>query len=287
MPDQGRQQGVSGAGETARTDRTTRLEERGEDLAIGRDSETSALAGRDRARVDSGSDTPYSIPLKHIVVQDDSRMNTPTEPLTPTGVDALEEAARRIAQNLHDEASQMLALAYLELNGLAQENPGETAERIGGVIEHLDAVCAQIRGLSHELHPGLLERYGLIPALRTLAEGIGSRSGLPVSVSGEAPSLPAAVDLGIYRVVQEALSNVVRHARASHAEVRLWTDESHVYLAIKDDGIGFQPKKTPDGRYVSGLGLVGIYERIELLGGVCHILSGDRNGMELRVGIPI
>lgn len=202
--------------------------------------------------------------------------------------EAQEETARRIGQSLHDEASQMLAIVYLELANIARNSPRPTAERIDRVIQHLDSVSEQIRGLSHEMRPMVLERHGLLPALRQLARGVNQRSGLDVQVFGEASDLSTAIEVGIYRVVQEALSNVVRHAGASKAEVRLWQTENSINCSIRDDGVGFQPAEQKSGeRYGLGLGLVGIFERVDSLGGDCHILSGGRKGMELKLGIPL
>lgn len=203
-------------------------------------------------------------------------------------IDAQEETARRIAQTLHDEASQMLAIVYLELANIARNSPAPTAERIDRVIQHLDSVCEQIRGLSHELHPMVLERHGLMPALRQLARSVNRRSGLEVKVIGETADLAPPIEAAIYRVVQEALSNVVRHAAASRAEVRLRQTEDRIYCAVQDDGIGYRPAdKAAEDRYEMGLGLVGICERIDALGGDCHILSDGRKGMELSMGIPL
>lgn len=203
-------------------------------------------------------------------------------------LEAQEDTARRIAQSLHDEASQMLALVYLELANIARKSPKPTAERIDRVIQHLDSVCEQMRGLSHELHPMVLERHGLMPALSKLASGVGKRSGLAVEVIGEATDLSPAIEVCIYRVVQEALSNVVRHAGASKAEIRLWQTENRIHCSVRDDGVGYQPREQEaKGRYESGLGLVGIFERVDSLGGECHILSGGREGMELKLGIPL
>lgn len=199
-----------------------------------------------------------------------------------------EETMRRIAQRLHDETSQMLALVYLELANIARDSSESTAERIGQVIVHLDSVCEQMRDLSHELHPAALERLGLVPALRKLAVGLAKRSGLEVSIIGDVDGLPSSVEVGVYRVVQEALANVVRHAGASKAEVRLRQTENSVHCSIKDNGAGLKPEAPESNAgYDLGLGLVGIYERVESLGGECHILSGDRSGMELSVGIPL
>lgn len=201
---------------------------------------------------------------------------------------AQEETARRIAQNLHDEASQMLALVYLELANIARNSPEPTARRIDTVIKHLDSVGEQIRGLSHELHPMVLERHGLLPALQQLARGVTKRSGVDVQVFAEEVDLSLGIEVGIYRVVQEALSNVVRHAAASKAEVRLWQKANRIFCSVRDDGVGYRPAEQESGeRYELGLGLVGIYERVDSLGGDCHILSGGRKGMELILGIPL
>lgn len=199
-----------------------------------------------------------------------------------------EETARRIGQSLHDEASQMLAIVYLELANIARNSPAPTARRIDRVIQHLDSVSEQIRGLSHELRPMVLERHGLLPAIRQLAGGVKKRSGLDVQVIGETVNLSSNIEVNIYRIVQEALSNVVRHADASTVQVRLWQTRERVFCSVRDDGVGY-PQASPESeqRYESGLGLVGIYERVDSLGGDCHILSGGRKGMELKLGIPL
>ena len=203
-------------------------------------------------------------------------------------IELQEASARRIAQSLHDEASQMLAIVYLELANIARNSPAPTARRIDRVISHLDSVCEQIRGLSHELHPMMLERKGLLPALRQLARGVSKRSGLNVRVVGEAKHLPALVETAIYRVVQEALSNVVRHAAASEAEVRLWQTEDRVSCSVSDDGVGCPLAENEDGDDDEmGLGLVGIFERVDALGGECRIHSGGRKGTKLTMGIPL
>lgn len=201
---------------------------------------------------------------------------------------AQEENARRIAQSLHDEASQMLAIVYLELANIARNSPMSTAERIDRVIAHLDSVGEQIRGLSHELHPMTLELHGLLPALRQLAKGFKQRSGLDIRVVGEASGLPFAVEVGIYRVVQEALNNVVRHAGACKVEIRLHQTDERVFCTVRDDGKGFELDHPAAGeRYGTGLGLVGMYERVDSLGGECHVLSDGRKGTEIEMGIPL
>jgi len=216
-----------------------------------------------------------------------------------TGLGALyeaqEEAARRIAYRLHDESAQILATIYLGLADIARDCPASTVQKIDRVTKQLDAVREQIRGLSHELSPPLLDQLGLAPALQSLAKGVSDRSGLKIVVSGRINSLPRTVGTVLYRVVQEALSNVVRHAKASEAVVKLSLKNNKVFCTVNDDGIGFKtlPQHqaavigTINGPVNGGLGLAGIHERVTALKGRCRIASSRNGGMKLKVEIPL
>lgn len=199
---------------------------------------------------------------------------------------AQEDAAKQIAQRLHDDAAQMLAVVYLELANISRNCPAETAEKIDGVVGLLDGVCDQLRGLSHELRPLMLEHSGLVPALHTLAESVHRRSGLHIVVRDEPVALPPAVEIALYRVVQEALSNVVRHARATEVEIALWVEGLRVYCAVSDNGEGMA-RSAVGLRASYGLGLVGIYERVAALRGDCRIVCGEHGGTTLEVEIPL
>lgn len=203
--------------------------------------------------------------------------------------EAQEEAARCVAQRLHDDSAQMLAVVYLELANIKRDCDKDIANRIGGVEKLLDGVREQIRGLSHELRPPVLDHLGLVPALRFLASGFSQRSSIEICVVGSAEGLSHTVEIALYRVVQEALSNIVSHAHATSAEVRLWVSSDNVCCTITDNGAGFT---LPDDSIKSthGLGLLGIYERVAALGGECDIVSCRRKGTrftELQVEIPV
>jgi len=232
--------------------------------------------------------------MRHRVVEDG---NTGRGGQTGLGAicEAQEEAARRIAHRLHDESAQMLATVYLGLANIARDCPESTARKIELVVGQLDQVREQLRGLSHELSPPLLDQLGLIPALQSLANGVSERSGLKIVVAGEVTNLPRLVGAVLYRVVQEALSNVVRHAEATEAVVRLSTENKKVFCTVKDDGIGFKtlPQHqatvigTINGPVNGGLGLAGIHERVTALKGRCRIASCRNGGMELKVEMPL
>jgi signal transduction histidine kinase len=201
--------------------------------------------------------------------------------------DVLEEEAKRIAHVLHDEASQILAVAYLELADIVRESPGPVAERVGVVVKHLDEVREQIRRLSHELRPLILDQLGLVPALSFLANGVRKRSGLEVVVKGDtAGRLSQAIETVLYRTVQEALNNVMRHARATRADVKVWVEKDNIHCVVRDNGVGFEIPEDRK-RMHRGLGLTGIHERVGALHGDCKFLSSPGQGTELQVVIPL
>jgi signal transduction histidine kinase len=294
MPDQDRQSSDPDSASITIDDRAGVGREAKNDPPNGSIHRVSFRREDDRPRLDLAVDNgAFRTSLRDLVRgrRDSDTDGSPEGGPSPTVarvIEAQEETARRIAQGLHDEASQMLAIVYLELANIARNSPEPTSERIDRVIQHLDRVSEQIRGLSHELHPMVLEQNGLLPALKQLARGVGTRSGLDVQVSGEAPDLAPVVEAAIYRVVQEALTNVMRHAQATKVEIRLWQTEDRVHCSVRDDGVGFKPTaKGSEGGCGCGLGFVGINERVDALGGDVHILSGARKGMELKLGIPL
>lgn len=201
--------------------------------------------------------------------------------------DVLEEEAKRIAHTLHDESAQMLATAYLELADIAHNAPSALSNRVNTVIGHLDEVRAQLRTLSHELRPLILDQLGLIPALRSLADGVTRRSGLQISISGNTAGRQAPpIETALYRTVQEALNNAVRHAQADHAGIQVWVDNQHIHCLVRDNGVGFEVSEERR-KTARGLGLLGIHERIRALHGTCRIKSAPGEGTELKVSIPL
>lgn len=200
--------------------------------------------------------------------------------------EALEKEAKRFAHAVHDEVGPELVSVHFALERLARELPPETAEPISEVRTHVNKVEEQLRRISHEFRPMILEDLGLVPALRFLAEGVSIRTGLAVEVQGrEDHRLSPAVETALYRIVQEALHNVGKHAHAKRAKVKLVREGNRVTCSIADDGVGFRPSKRPErGR---GLGLVGIQERLDSLGGFLKIKSEPGRGSELIVTIPL
>jgi signal transduction histidine kinase len=200
--------------------------------------------------------------------------------------DHLEEQTRRISRELHDQAGQFLASVYLALDDLARDMPGDMGERLLAVKGLLDRIEEQLRRLSHELRPMILDDLGLVAALEFLGMGFAARHALEIRVHGRSEErLPGPIETVLYRIVQEALNNVAKHARAATVTIAVSRDARHVSCSVRDDGVGFDPQATRGGDH--GIGLMGIRERLTPLGGVLSIASGPGIGTELRVTIPL
>lgn len=201
--------------------------------------------------------------------------------------DMLEQEAKRVAHALHDQAGTILATVYLELAEISRELPGPLVARLQQVTFQLDQVREQLRHLSHEVRPRILDELGLVPALRFLAEGIAKRSGIMVEVDGVNPThASSATNTTVYRVVQEALTNVTRHARATRASVHMWREGGRLHCLVRDNGVGFDVATLRSGSGRHGLGLIGMEERIRALGGDFQITSRPGQGTTVRLSLP-
>jgi signal transduction histidine kinase len=200
----------------------------------------------------------------------------------------LEEEARRIAHALHDEAGQLLVSVYLALDTLIAQLPPDARERLTEIRALLEQVEAQLRRLSHELRPTILDDLGLKPAIEFLADGISKRTGRSVvviaSISGRLPSL---VEIALYRVVQEALTNVIKHAQATQTIVHLVHHPEALVCSIADNGRGFDARARPAYIRSEGLGLIGMRERAASLGGKFSIESSPGRGTTLKIVVPL
>lgn len=199
----------------------------------------------------------------------------------------MDQEASRIAHALHDEAGQLLAAVYLELSELARLAP-ESTRGVSRIKDHLDEVREQLRQISHELRPLILDQLGLVPAIRFLAGGVMERSDLIINVEGALDDrLADVVEMTVYRAVQEALTNAAKYAQASRVDIALWAADGTLHCSVADDGVGFDPSIGPAERGEQGLGLVGIRERVRSVHGHLEIDSAPDRGTILRVSLPL
>jgi len=190
-----------------------------------------------------------------------------------------EAAARRFSHELHDELGQSLTAVKANLAGIE----GNSA-RVADCIHLVDEAIGNVREMSQLLRPTILDDFGLAAGLRWLCEGFGQRTGIDVTC--EVPftgRLPDGAETHLFRIAQEALTNVARHSSAKHVLMQLREADGHVTLRISDDGRGLSP--SPDNR--RGLGLIGMRARARSAGGDVEIRSRPGEGVLIEVRVPV
>jgi len=203
-------------------------------------------------------------------------------------VEAQESERRHIARELHDEAGQSLASLRFGLRLLEREidEGGNAAGRVAELMQRTDAVIDGLHRLAADLRPPRLDPLGLEAALREYSRSAGSKFGLAVRFKARgftSERLPMAVETALYRVVQEAMTNVVRHARATRVDVMAERRGDRVLVMVEDDGVGFEPHQVQRGEH---LGLLGLRERAEALGGTLTLESAPGAGTTVVVEVP-
>jgi signal transduction histidine kinase len=199
----------------------------------------------------------------------------------------LEAEVRRIAHSLHDEAGPLLVAVHMAVHEAAREAPSALQLHLTGITNLLHRVEDRLRDLSHELRPPMLDEAGLSAALRFLVDAVSARKGPAVQLDDRlAFRLPAPLETAAYRVVQEALANICRHANASRATISLYVEDEELHCIARDDGIGIQEAMERAGGRC-GLGLVGMRERVAALGGTLNVGLAPGRGTELHAAIPL
>ena len=201
-------------------------------------------------------------------------------------VAAQELERRRLARELHDETGQALTSILLGLATLERaETPAQVQEAVAGMRRLVVSTLQDVRRLAVELRPKALDDFGLLPALKRLGQTVSEGSRLDVQVEARlgGERLPAEAETAVYRIVQESLTNVVKHAEARHVSILLTRKNESVSVMIEDDGRGFDPASTRDG----GLGLLGMQERVALLDGSLVVESSPGTGTTLVLELPL
>jgi len=208
-------------------------------------------------------------------------------------MNAHESERKRMSQELHDELGQALTAMRINLTGLEKDLfPDFPASRKKLIETSLlvDETLEHVRELSHALRPTMLDELGLVPTLRWYVTRYAERLGIQVEFEAVDldERLATEIETALYRIVQEALTNIAKHAQARHVQLRLSYQESKVTASIEDDGVGFDvQKKTTVDATGAGVGLFGMRERIAVLGGSFTIQSRREQGSRLFVELPI
>lgn len=206
---------------------------------------------------------------------------------------AQEEERKRISRELHDSTAQNLIALLRQLENYLNEKvelPTKDAQTLWSFYEQIRDISQELRSFSRDLRPPVLDDLGLLPALEWVTAEFKTEYGLEVSleVAGSKQRLPTEAELLLFRIVQEALRNIAKHAQASKAKVEVEFHKNKVAISVGDNGIGFQlPDKLADLPQMGKLGLAGIQERVQLLGGNLTLKSELGKGTTVSVEVPI
>ena len=204
-------------------------------------------------------------------------------------VHAQEEERKSVARELHDQLGQALSSVLLSFQGLCRDHhlPEEQCAQLEGEMR---ALIDEVRRLAWDIRPSVLDDYGLDSALKRYVEEVARRSGIDFDYHCVQPEtderLPNRVEVTLYRVAQEAITNIIRHSEASQASVVLITREKDVTLIVEDNGKGFD-KDELEGRDRESLGLMGMKERVSLIGGELAIESSVDSGTTVQIKLPL
>jgi len=198
-------------------------------------------------------------------------------------IQSQEEERTRIGRELHDDINQQLAMLALELEQL-QGSPSEVQNRLQELQKRTNEISSDVQALSHELHSSKLEYLGVVGGIRSWCAEFGERQRIKIEFKSDVSSaLPFEIGLCLFRVLQEALHNAIKHSGAKRFKVHLAEHSNEVHLAVSDFGRGFDVEHVRQG---SGLGLTSMQERVRLVNGAISIESKPMGGTTIRVRVP-
>jgi PAS domain S-box-containing protein len=265
-----------------------RMAQRREVFGLKKDG-TEFPAEASISKLTVGRRTTFTVILRDIT--DRLRSERQLQSLTMRLMTAQDEERRRISRELHDDINQRLALLAIDMGRLDANLPasaGPIRATFQSLVQRLAAISDDVRRMAYHYHPSILDDLGLPAALKRLADEFSARTAIKTIVVQQeelAGSLPREIASCLYRIAQESLANVSKHARASRVELELTCDGREVTLSVRDDGVGFDLDRTR--AHHQGLGLINIRERARSVEGRLEIESQPGRGTRLVVEIPL
>jgi signal transduction histidine kinase len=212
--------------------------------------------------------------------------------LSQVRVQLQEESLRSLSRELHDGVGQVLTAIKMDLGMIERSStvdPHELQLRVREAREQVTELLQEVRTMSQLLRPSMLDDFGLVPTLQWLVEKFTARTRIAVDLHTPPAEtrLPPAIEVLLYRVTQEAMTNVVKHAHATHVEVTFEVRDGHATLIVADDGVGFDIERFRRTPAAGGVGLLGMRERVAYYHGRIEFKSRPQAGMRIVLSIPI
>jgi signal transduction histidine kinase len=267
--------------------KTGRLESE-EIVVLTRDGERRVVLVSAGSVVDAEGNLLHSTSV-HVDITERKRAEEALSTVSQRLIEAHEEERTRIARELHDDISQRIALEALKLENMKEALPASATELERGIDEVLDRIsdlATDIQGLSHRLHSSRLDDLGLEVAAAGFCKEVSERQGVEIDCNCEnvPKGLSQEISLCLFRVMQEAIQNAIKHSGSRHIDVSLRGGLNEIQLTVLDSGIGFDPEDATRG---SGLGLTSIRERLKLVNGKLFIDSQSQRGTTILARVPL
>jgi len=200
-------------------------------------------------------------------------------------IDSQEQERKRIGRELHDDINQRLALLSVELETLQQQGSSEFQSRVPELRKEIRQISEDVQAISHDLHSSKLEILGVVGAMKSWCKEVSDRHEIDVAFRNDFPgSLPFDLGIPLFRVLQQAVDNAIKHSGEKRIEVQLREDLDEIQLIVRDSGKGFDVESATRGK---GLGLTSMRERVRLVNGTIAIDSKPRGGTKIEVRIPL
>jgi signal transduction histidine kinase len=200
-------------------------------------------------------------------------------------IEAEEKERSRIAQELHDGLGQLLSTARLNVSGLEDAVSQEDQPNVLRSLKIIDEACTEVRNVSHNLMPGALIRLGLIPAINELVNNVNAAKGVQIDFNANIEtSIGKSLDITIYRIIQEIVNNMIRHAKANRISIRIEKSKDDLQISMTDDGVGFN---TDELKNTKGIGWKNIFSRISMLNGDIKLESEPQKGTMIFINLKL
>lgn len=262
-------------------------------IALRTELEYKLVKNRDKLHKAEQANMQISIALEYLKIDIEEKPENPRENLGAKIIIAQEKERMRVAREIHDGPAQALANVIIRAEyceRLFDKNIEEARMELRKLKEQIREDLKDIRKIIYNLRPMTLDDLGLVPTVRRLVDELNERQ-KAVKISFNTINLnerlPSTIEVAMFRIIQEALNNVFKHSGSEHTDVVIQKNDKMVTIEIKDDGIGFDFNKEELGKDAEGYGLLGMIERVDLIGGEIDIVSAKGQGTKIKVEISL
>lgn len=263
-------------------------------IALRTELEYKLVKNREKLHKAEQANMQISIALEYLKIDiEDEKTEKPRENLGAKVIIAQEKERMRVAREIHDGPAQALANVIIRAEyceRLFDKNIEEARMELRKLKEQIRSDLKDIRKIIYNLRPMTLDDLGLVPTVRRMVDELNERQDevkISFNTVNLSERLPSTIEVAVFRIIQEALNNVFKHSGSKHTDVKIEKKDKLVTIEIKDDGMGFEFNKDELGKDAEGYGLLGMIERVDLIGGEIDIVSAKGQGTKIKVELSL